>query len=69
MASSRAHKWIFQGKQTHWLTMTQGRFDACIALTSMADTAKVTLSGDAHVYEHFKKTLELVQENLMTDNY
>ena len=69
MASSRVHKWVFQGKQTHWITMSQGRQDAMIALTSMADTAKITLSGDANVYPDFKRTLELVQENLMTDKY
>ena len=64
MAGPRVHKWVFNGKTAHWVTMTTAYFVPEITLNSMVDTCKVTISGDASQFKDFKLVLEMIEENL-----
>lgn len=54
MAGPRAQRWKFGGKEAHWVTMTTCHEVPEITFTSMYDTCKVTVSGDAAKFKDFK---------------
>ena len=67
MAGPRVHKWVFNGNTAHWVTMTTAYFIPEITFNSMVDTCKVTISGDEAKFKDFKLILEMIEENLKSD--
>ena len=60
-------KWKFNGKTVHWVTMTSAHDVPEIIFTSMYDTCKFTVSGDATKCADLKVFLNLIERNLLSD--
>ena len=67
MAGPRMQKWKFQGKTAHWVSMTTCHYIPEVTFTSMHDTCKLTISGDASKFKDFKQLLTLMQKELLSD--
>ena len=63
------HKWKFQGKTAHWVTMTTCHFVPEITFTSMHDTCKVTVSGDSAKFKDLKLLTQLIFEEMNSDDW
>ena len=67
MSGPREHKWVFNGKTAHWVTMTTAMNAPEVTFNSMLDTCKVTLSGDEAEFKDCKLLLEMIENNLKSD--
>ena len=69
IAGPRQSKWVFNGKQSHWLSMTTNNYVPEITFTSLADTCKVTLSGDPSRCKDLKQLLTILEETMLMEDY
>ena len=69
IAGPRQQKWIFNGKQTHWLIMTTNNYVPEITFTSLQDTCKITLSADPAKCKDFKEILGLIEDAMLTNDF
>ena len=67
MAGPRERKWVFQGKTSHWVTMTTNYYFPELTFNSMHDTCKITLSGDASKFKDFKLLLGMIEQNMISE--